>query len=95
MASNQKTTVPIISDDMILDFFQTKGVGAECPCCRSSLWHRLEEPFAGTNYAIRPYVDSLSNFGFEVVVLYCMNCGFTRQHAAHLIRKWAEEHYGK
>jgi ribosomal protein L37E len=79
-----------ISDEQIVEFMAARSVKSECPCCGSTRWHRLAEPLWGLNYKIPPYVESAYP-GMEVVVLYCMHCGFVRQHAAHLIRKAIEE----
>jgi hypothetical protein len=54
------------------------------------------EPLHGFNYAIPPFHQDIygSYSGLEVVVLYCMTCGFVRQHAAHMIRRALEEKNG-
>jgi uncharacterized Zn finger protein len=85
-----------ISDQHVLDFFEAKHVRPTCPCCGNTQWHRLMEPLHGFNYAVAPLPREFTGAysGLEVVVVYCMNCGFVRQHAAHLFRAWEEEKHG-
>ncbi|SPD47497.1 conserved protein of unknown function [Cupriavidus neocaledonicus] len=84
-----------ISDQDVVDFMEARQVSSNCPCCGRTVWHRLKEPFYGVNYKISPtipdgYGGSQSNY-FDVIVMYCMNCGFLRQHASHMIKAWKVE----
>jgi predicted RNA-binding Zn-ribbon protein involved in translation (DUF1610 family) len=92
--NDESATRGPISDEDVVDFMEARHVSSKCPCCGHTVWHRLAEPFAGINYKIpRAIPDGYggSQPFFQVVVMYCMNCGFTRQHAAHLIRAWKLE----
>lgn len=82
-----------ISDEDIIGFMSHAGAKPECPCCGGVQWHRLMEPLHGHNYKIPPLLAVASSDwqGLEVIAMYCMSCGFVRQHAAHLIRKWKAE----
>lgn len=95
MPENSRKIKPLtpISDQMLLDFMEKKRVSPICPLCSNESWHRLVEPAAGTNYLVPPIYES-SYMGLEVVVIYCMNCGYVRQHAAHLIRAASEAKNG-
>jgi len=83
-----------ITDELLTRFLEAKGVRPTCPCCGSTQWHRLHEPLAGFNYKIAPAVDVGAFKGIEIVVIYCMNCGFVRPHVAHLMRAWEEKQLG-
>lgn len=81
-----------ISDEQLQAFLAHAHADSGCPTCATNRWHRLPEQSPGVNYAVPGFVPMRGPTGLEVVVLYCMQCGFVRQHAAHLIRAWGEAH---
>lgn len=88
--SGESPDAPIpISDELVREFFAFAE--SECPFCRTNRWHRLAEDAPGENYSVPPFRPRRGPGGLEVVVLYCMKCGFVRLHAAHLIRARSAE----
>jgi len=84
-----------ISDELLQSFLSQANASNGCPMCSTNRWSRLHEPIHGFNYAIPTMLPEYTEWrGLEVVVMYCMNCGFVRQHAAHLIRARNEKQNG-
>lgn len=75
-----------ITDDQLQHFLARAKVQNDCPVCGTNRWHRLAESSAGNDFAVPNFLPVRGPSGLEVVVLYCMHCGFVRLHAAHLIR---------
>lgn len=91
MSDTPQSPKESISDEQLQSFLSQANAGNGCPVCSTNRWHRLMEPAHGFNYLIPSALTHDSYRGFEVVVLYCMNCGFLRSHAAHLIRAWGKD----
>ncbi|MGI4938588.1 MAG: hypothetical protein ACRYF5_17850 [Janthinobacterium lividum] len=93
-----------IKNDEILDFLTLRSALGACPCCQSARWTNFRAPYAHMDFtipfsyqqpagAIPDGIPLLS--GLDVVTIYCVNCGFVRQHAAHIIRAWVAQQNDK
>lgn len=83
-----------ISDDLLQRYFSSANAVNGCPICSTNTWARYVDPIGGGNLGVASLTPRHGPASLEVVVLYCMNCGFVRQHAAHLISLWAAANNG-
>lgn len=81
-----------IEMDGFIRFLEAKSLQSKCPSCGSGTWVIVGDPETNLCSQLQiPGRDRGLMESLPVVCLHCENCGFIRQHMAHMVQEWIEE----
>lgn len=89
---NPKDHKLAVSTDDFIRFLEAKSLEASCPSCQSQQWTVIGSVDTDTPYRLStPAKTSLKATNLLTYAIFCVECGFVRNHMARVVKAWVDE----